>query len=91
MHSFIADFLSQLGQLGTDRSLSAPPTAPDSALLIRGGGGGVEGGGGGGLLGVDTPTGVPPTEFPGEVLSTCQEDFPPRKMPVHALHYVRLK
>ena len=86
MHSFIAEFLSQLGQLGTDRSVSAPPAAPDSALLIRGGGGGGGGGDGGG-----GPTGVPPTEFPGEVLPTCQEDFTPRKMPVHALHYVRLK
>ena len=40
VHSFIAEFLSQLGQLGTNRSLSAPPAVPDLALLIWGGGGG---------------------------------------------------
>ena len=68
VHSFLVDFLSQSGQLGTNRSFSAPPAVPNSAPLIWGAAGG---------LGTDTPTGVPPTESPGEVLSTYQEDVPP--------------
>ena len=80
VHSFIAEFLSQSGQLGTNRSLSAPPVVPDSAPLIRRAAGG---------LGAVTPTGVPPTESPGEVLPMYQEDVPPPILHVHALHYVR--
>ena len=71
VHSFLADFLSQSGQLGTNRSFSAPPAVPNSTPLIREAAGG---------LGADAPTGVPPTESPGEVLSTYQEDVPPPKL-----------
>ena len=64
----LADLLSQSGQLGTNLPFSAPPAVPDSARLMRGAAGG---------LGADTPTGVPPTESPGLVLLTTQEDLPP--------------
>ena len=66
---FLAEFLSQSGQLGTNpSSFAAPPAVPEPAPLIRGAAGG---------LGADTPTGVPPTESPGEVLPMIQEDVPP--------------
>ena len=66
---FLAEFLSPSGQLGTNvSSFADPPAVLDSAPLIRGAAGG---------LGAVTPTGVPPTESPGEVLPMIQEDVPP--------------
>ena len=79
MHSVLADILSQSGQLGTNVSFSAPPAVPNSAPLIRGAAGG---------LVVVTPTGVPPTESPGEVLSMTQEDVPPPNVNVCVADFV---
>ena len=65
---FSLNFMSQSGQLGTNPfSFAAPPAVPEPASLMLGAALG---------LGADTPTGVPPTESPGEVLPTIKRMFP---------------
>ena len=74
VHSFLSDFLSQSGQLGTNPFFSAPPAVLNSASLLREVAGG---------LGADSPTGLPLTESSGKVLPMTQVDFPPPDINVH--------
>ena len=68
VHSFLSDFLSQSGQLGTNPFFAAPSAVPNSASLLREVAGG---------LGADSPTAVPPIESSGKVLPMTQVDLPP--------------
>ena len=67
VHSFLTNFLSQSGSVGTanNPSFSAPPLVPDSAPPLRG----VDGG-----LGADTLYRGWLTEPSGEVPPTIQEE-----------------
>ena len=71
VQSFLSDLLPQSGQQGTNPLLSAPP---NSASLLHEAAGG---------LNAVTPSEVPPTESPGEVLLLTQEDRPPPEFNVH--------
>ena len=74
VQSFLSDFLSQSGQLGTNQLLSVSPAVPNSASLLCEAAGG---------LSAVTPSEVPLTESPGEVLPMMQEGHPPPEFHVH--------
>ena len=78
VHSFLSDFLSQSGQIGTNPLFSAPPAVPNSASLLREVARG---------LSADSPTGVPLTESSGKVLPMTQVDVPHPNMNVHAVSF----
>ena len=80
MQSFLTDFFSQSGQLGTNPLLSALPAVPNSVSLLREAAGG---------LSAVMPSEVPLTESPGEVLPMTQEDLPPPNVSVHDVSLVR--
>ena len=77
---FYLDFLSQLGQLGTNPFFSAPPAVLNSASLLWEVAWG---------LGADSHMGVPLTESSGEVLPMAQVDFPPPDINVHDVSLAR--
>ena len=68
VQSFLTDFFSQSGQIGTNPLLSAPPAVPNSVSLLREAAGG---------LSTVTPSEALLTESPGEALPMTQEDLPP--------------
>ena len=78
MHSFLSDFLSQSGQIGTNPLFSAPPAVPNSASLLREVAR---------ALSADSPMGVPLTESSGKVLPMTQVDVPHPNMNVHAVSF----
>ena len=80
VQSFLTDFFSQSGQLGTNPLLSAPPAVPNSVSLLREAAGG---------LSAVTPSEVPLTESPCEVLPMTQEDLRPPNVSVHDVSLVR--
>ena len=59
VQSFLTDFFSQSGQIGTNPLISAPPAVPNSVSMLREAAGG---------LSAVTPSEAQLTESPGEVL-----------------------
>ena len=80
VQSFLTDFFSQSGQIGTNPLISAPPAVPNSVSLLREAAGG---------LSEVTPSEAPLTESPGEVLPRTQVDLPPAIISVQDVSLIR--
>ena len=74
VQSFLTDFFSQSGQLGTNPLLSVPLAVPNRVSLLREAAGGLRAG---------TPFEAPLTESLGEVLPMTQDNLPPPNVSVH--------
>ena len=75
VQSFLTDFFSQSGQIGTNPLISAPPAVPNSVSLLCEAAGGL--------------STVTLTESPGEVLPMTQVDLPPPVISVQDVSLVR--
>ena len=80
VQSFLTDFFSQSGQIGTNPLISAPLAVPNSVSLLREAAGG---------LSAVMPNEAPLTESPGEVLPMTQVDLPPPIISVQDVPLVR--
>ena len=80
VQSFLTDFFSQSGQIGTNPLISAPSAVPNSVSLLREAAGG---------LSAVTPFEAPLTESPGEALPMTQEDLPPPNISMQDVSLVK--
>ena len=80
VQSFLTDFFSQSGQIGTNPLISAPPAVPNSVSLLCEAAGG---------LSAVTPSEALLTESPGEVLPMTQVGLPPPIISVKDVSLVR--